>query len=231
MRRAALPARYGAEWRGEFERRVAPLLRPGVRILDVGSGRRPAIPSAQRPPGCLYVGLDISLDELRSAPAGSYDQMRPGDVAELRPELEGRFDLAVSWQVLEHVKPLDAALENIRRYLVPGGVLVALLSGKFSLFAMLNQAVPHSVAVWAMRRLLGRDPRTVFPAHYDRCWHDALRRMTTKWSEVEIRSRFAGAGYFAFLPPLQRLYLVYENWAARRGHRNLATHYLIRARR
>jgi SAM-dependent methyltransferase len=207
------------------------MLRPGVRILDVGSGRRPAVPIGRRPPGCVYVGLDISLDELRSAPPGSYDEMLAGDVVQFRSELEGRFDLAVSWQVLEHVKPLDAALENVRQYLVPGGVLVAQLSGKFSAFALLNQVVPHRVAVWAMRRLLGRDSRTVFPAHYDGCWYGALRRMTTGWSAVEIRSRYAGAGYFGFLPPLQRLYLVYENWAARRGHRNLATHYLIHARR
>jgi hypothetical protein len=36
--------------------------------------------------------------------------------------------------------------------------------------------------------------------------------------------------YWRFFSPLQRAYLVYEDWAAA-GHKNLATHYLVDARR
>lgn len=224
-------ARYLEGWLQPWEEKVARELRPGIRILDVGSGRRPAIPRDQRPADCRYVGLDLSMDELLAAPPGSYDEMVASDVAVFQPELADRFDLVLSWQVLEHVKPLAAALENIRHYLAPGGTLLAHLSGRFSAFALLNQLLPHRLSVWALKRLLRRDPRTVFPAHYDNCWYGALVRITTPWTEAEVLPRYRGSGYFKFLGVLERAYLVYEDWTINRDHRNLATHYLISARR
>jgi SAM-dependent methyltransferase len=171
------------------------------------------------------------MDELESAPPRSYDEIVAGDIVEFRPELRDRFDLVVSWQVLEHVRPLSEALENIRRYLVPGGTFVAQLSGRFSVFALVNRLIPRRVGLWALASLLGRNPHSVFPAYYDQCWHDALVRLTSHWHSVEILPRYAGSGYLAFIPPLQRTYRLYENWLARRNYRNLATHYLISARR
>lgn len=171
------------------------------------------------------------MDELRAAPPGSYDEMIGANVTTFRADLADRFDLVVSWQVLEHVKPLETALENMHGYLVPGGALVAQLSGRFAAFALLNMLIPHRVGVWVIGRLLGRDPQSVFPAHYDQCWYTALVRIMAPWTEADILPRYRGAGYFRFLNVLKNAYLLYEDWTVRRGYRNLATHYLISARR
>jgi SAM-dependent methyltransferase len=224
-------ARYLEPWLQPWDESVARELRPGIRILDVGSGRRPAVPPDARPPGTTYVGLDISMEELEAAPPGSYDDLVAADVVMFQPQLVGRFDLVLSWQVLEHVKPLDAAIENIRQYLEPGGVFLAQLSGRFSAFGLLNQVIPHRVGTWFLKHLLGRDPKTVFPAHYDQCWYTALVRLTSTWDRADIHARYRGSGYFRFLGVAERAYLVYEDWALRRGHKNLATHYFITARR
>ncbi|MGI8554393.1 MAG: class I SAM-dependent methyltransferase [Dehalococcoidia bacterium] len=221
------PPRYDV-WYSEFEDRVQAALKPGVQVLDVGSGRRPSLSVERRPPGCLYAGLDLSAIELQQAPSGSYDEVHVGDVVKYIPEFDNRFDLIVSWQVLEHVKPLDVALENLRRYLRPGGQLVAQMSGTFSLFGVINRLVPQRLGLWAMKHLLDRDPETVFPAYYDRCWYAALDRTLLLWTEREIISRYNAAGYFGFWRPLQAAYIVYEDWTYRNNHRNLATHYLIR---
>jgi len=167
---------------------------------------------------------------LQLAVPGSYDEVWVRDAAVRIPELEDRFDLILSYQVLEHVKPLDVVLQNLHSYLRPGGRFVALLSGKFSVFGVINSLVPQQLGVSAMAKFLGRAPDSVFPAYYHRCWYGAMEQMLRAWGAKEIRPLYRGAGYFAFSSVLQRLYVAYENWAAR-GKRNLATHYLVVAHR
>ena len=222
-----LPARYAKRWKVPFFERIETAIVPGVAILDVGSGRMPTIPPDQRPSGCRYVGLDISATELHAAPAGSYDETVVGDLTECVPRLKGRFDLIVSWQVLEHVAPLESALQNLHAYLRPGGRLVSQLSGSFAVFALMGRFIPHSVSVRLMEGLLGIEPETKFPTRFDRCYHRPLERLLSEWQAHEIVPRYRAGGYFAFSSPLLRLYLVYENWTARTHRRNLATHYII----
>jgi SAM-dependent methyltransferase len=209
--------------------RYQPYLCDGITILDVGSGRTPAIPVAQRPNNCRYLGLDIDADELAMALSGSYDDQYEQDLREHYRELDGQVDLAISWQVLEHIEPLADALANIRAYLKPGGQFVALLSGRNAHFALINRFVPERIGVFAMKRLLNRPPDTVFRAHYDSCTYSGLSALMGSWSEVKIIPLYRGAGYFSFLRPLARLYLVYEDWAAYSGKKDLATHYMITA--
>lgn len=223
--------RYAVRWRDAFDDAATPFLATNVVVLDIGSGRQPTISPEDRPAACRYVGFDISEGELELAGEDAYDGIVVGDIAKHDPSLAGRFDLALSWQVLEHVRPVDRAFANIYSYLRPGGVVVAQLSGKFSLFAFANQLVPRSVGLRLLHRLLGRDARTVFPAYYHRCYATALERTLIDWSDVRIVPRFRGASYFTFSPTVQELYLRYEDWAMRGGRDNLATHYLVVAKK
>ncbi len=222
-----LPARYHEPWRGAFDQRFVGALVPGVRILDMGAGRSPCIEPRDRPPQANYVGLDLSAEELDAAPPGSYDEAWCGAIEDHRVELDGRFDLVISWQVLEHVRSLPDSLANIRRYLRPGGLFVAQLSGRFSVTSVLNALIPRRPAVWAMEKLLGRHPETVFPAPYDHCWHSALVRLGEGWGSFDVRPRYCNAIYFNFSRPLQQGYLAFENALAARHLDNLAPHYLI----
>ena len=223
--------RYSVDWVGHFLEAVERRLDPGAEILDVGPGPSPTLPVERRPAACTYVAMDLSASELERAPADAYDEVMIGDAAVPVPSLDGRFDLIVSWQVLEHVKDLPATLENLRRYLVPGGSLVALFSGSYSVFGALNRLIPARAGVLAMKLLLDRDPDTVFPAYYDSCYEGALKKILASWSTWEIEPLYRGATYFRFSSVLQRAYTVYEDWACTRGHRNLATHYLLTAQR
>jgi len=80
-------------------------------------------------------------------------------------------------------------------------------------------------------RLRRRPIDTVFPAHYDHCTERGLRESFSRWSEVHVLPLWRGADYFAPLPRLRSLYVRYEDWAIGRGLDNLATNYVVAARK
>ncbi len=221
-----LPARYSEPWRREFHARLDCVLAPDIQVLDVGAGASPALPVNSRPPGCCYIGLDVSATELEKAMPGSYGETIVADVTTRIPELEHRFDVVVSLDVLEHLTDVELALENLRTYLRPGGALLACMSARYSAFAVVNRLVPLRFGIWATKHLLSRE-REPFPARYDRCYYSALEEILRSWREFEIVPFYRAAEYFYFSRALQRLYVRYEDWALEGGHRNLATHYLV----
>jgi SAM-dependent methyltransferase len=223
--------RYADNWRQNFALQYQPYLREGMTILDVGSGRAPAIPIEQRPASSRYIGLDISSEELELAPSGSYNERFVRDLKDHDPALDDQIDLAISWQVLEHVEPLGDAIENVHAYLKPGGHFVVLLSGRNSHFAVINRLMPEKIGVFAMKYLLKRPPESVFRAHYDACTHSGLAALLANWDHVEIKSLFRGARYLGFFPPAVAIYTKYEDWALRSGKHDLATHYVVIARK
>jgi SAM-dependent methyltransferase len=226
-----LPPRYAADTLDRrFRAELEAALSEAPAILDVGAGARPVLAPDDRPPGCTYVGLDIGAEELAKAPRNSYDECVVGDVAHFEPDLRGRFDLALSWMVLEHVESLPGALDNLRSYLRPGGRLVAQLAGAFSLAALANRVVPASLARRFLHRTQGRSAGEVFPARYDHCWFTALERLLEQgWRSPSVVPLYTGVFYLAFSAPLRAAYLAYEEWAWRRGRHNLAPYYLITA--
>ncbi len=226
-----LPPRYATDtWHVPFEPRLHEALQPGVRVLDVGAGARPMVAPHDRPEGCTYVGLDVDGDELAKAPPGSYDRIVVGDVCTLHDDLVDSFDLVLTWLTMEHVRPVPTALHNLSRYQRPGGRFLAYLAGGRSLHAVLNRLLPNRVAKTGLQRLLGRVPETVFPAHYDHCTYDDLRRIAdVSWTTARVEPLFTGGWYFSFSPLLRAPYLAYEEWAYTGDHRNLATYYLIDA--
>lgn len=227
VRAGELPERYAEPWGRPFFEAAAPSLVPGVRILDIGSGKRPTLPPEERPSDGRYTGMDISAKELDAAPGGAYDETIVGDISSRRPELENRFELILSWQVLEHVPSMADALENMRAYLEPGGRMVSQVSGSLAVYSLLARIMPHAVSSRLMARLLGADPGDKFPTRYDRCRASKLEPLLERWSEHGLTPLYKAGAYFRFSRPLERIYIRYEDWTERREHRDLATHYVI----
>lgn len=223
--------RYAEYWGTEFWEHVNRSLANAGAVLDVGSGRRPTIPPEQRPAGVHYTGLDISADELALAPDNAYDETVAADAAEIVPGLVGRFDLILSWQVLEHVENLPRAAASLHAYARPGGTVVAMLSGRYAAYAVANRLLPQGLARRFVARLRRRPADTVFPAHYDHCDERGLREAFSCWDRVEVIPLWRGADYFERVPWLLGAYLRYEDLAIRRGWTGLATNYTVIAER
>src|SRR5205807_7291867 len=121
---------------------------------------------------------------------GSYDETVVTDVGAHIPSLDERFDLVLSRYVLEHVKSMSAAMENVRRYLKPGGTMVSIIPGAWAAFAVLNRVLPRRVSRGLMHMLHGRPADTVFPAYYDRCSFSALQDTMASWTTSEVVPTF-----------------------------------------
>jgi len=223
-------SRFDTYWE-EILALFEPGMDPGCRILDVGAGRTPFLSPDKRPAGCTYVGLDVSRSELESSAPGSYDEFVVGSVCQAIEQLEGQFDVVISWQLLEHVKPLDDALANIRSYLRPGGQFLGQLSGAFSYFALAGRVLPTRAVGAIVRVAQRRDPITVFPAYYHHCWAGAIERIMSDWTSAEVIPRWFGDAYLTRSRMLLAANAAYEHWAMKGGRANLATHYLINAYR
>ena len=100
--------------------------RSGERVLDVGSGPgflAAAIAEATGPSGAVC-GVDVSEPLLsfarRHCAHLPWVQLHHADATQL-PFPDRSFDAAISTQVLEYVRDVDAALAEIHRVLRPGG--------------------------------------------------------------------------------------------------------------
>jgi SAM-dependent methyltransferase len=134
----------------ELDRWGAEQTRP--RVLDAGCGGQMYL----RLGGDAYVvGLDIDPGELERNER--IDERIVGDLQTCPLPLEG-FDLIVCWDVLEHVSDPRLALENLRRALRPGGLLVVGSPNVLSLKGLVTKATPF----W-LHRMLYRRISTIHP--------------------------------------------------------------------
>ncbi|KZZ93594.1 Methyltransferase type 11 [Ascosphaera apis ARSEF 7405] len=143
---------------------VLPVLRPDMKILDVGCGPGSiTIDFAQRCPQGHVIGVEYIEDPLPGARAGAEAaglkniEFQVGDVHDL-PFPDDTFDLVHVHQVLQHVDDPVHALKEMRRVCKPGGIVAARESDALSWY-------PDSegIALWAatdkkMRADKGGDP-------------------------------------------------------------------------
>ena len=216
-----------------FRERILPgLLKPGLRVLDVGGGKNPILDVGVKQQYDLRItGVDICETELRQAPAGVYDDVVVGDIANVA--LPGRFDLIVSNTVLEHVEDTSAALANMSAALTSDGAVAHFMPNRHALFATAGRWMGNGL----VRRLLHSTyPETRrqagFPAYYNRCTPSAMTRLcrSVGLTDIEVTPFFASE-YFRFFTPLHLLDLVRQNLTMWCRARMLCETFAIVARR
>jgi SAM-dependent methyltransferase len=141
-------------------------------VLEVGGGRYPAFKQADvEALGVRYTVSDILQSELDLAPDWAdkfvFDitTKDPSEIASHR----GRYDVAFSKWVMEHVSDYRLAYSNIHSILANGGIYIAWHPVLFSAPFVLNRLIPEQ---WSSRLLRlafshrNDDQLPKFPAHY-----------------------------------------------------------------
>jgi SAM-dependent methyltransferase len=123
--------------------------KPDVSILEAGCGSSTKM---DLPPHARIIGIDISQKQLdRNA---MLSEKILGDIQSF-PLPSGRFDMVISWFVLEHVAEPLKALENFATSLKSNGLIVLALPNVFSLKGFVTKLTPHFVHVIFYRYILG----------------------------------------------------------------------------
>ncbi len=110
----------------EYERKmvdrlsdIAPLLRNGMRILEIGCAEGELGRCIKAMVNVEYVGIELSADAY--AAAQHLDRVSRQVAAELD---ESHFDLILSFHVLEHIPSIAAEMKQWHRLLQPSGMLM-----------------------------------------------------------------------------------------------------------
>lgn len=122
-------------------RLVQPILRPDMRVLEIGSGIG-ALLNFLHADGINVIGIEPGASGFGFMPAMNTAIATAGEAArcltlgaeDLDPGAHGTFDLIFSTNVMEHIPDLEAAFRGMARVLAPGGTMV---------HACPNYAVPY----------------------------------------------------------------------------------------
>jgi SAM-dependent methyltransferase len=137
-------------------------IKPGMKILDVGSGRGWfSLEASAR--GAKVTALDLSAENLkRIRELDPQIDTLLGDACDIPGEPQD-YDLIVALEVLEHIPDPALALSSIRSKLKPGGILLLTVPYKefikSSLCIHCNRKTPHNAHLHSfdapgLRRLL-----------------------------------------------------------------------------
>lgn len=197
------PRSWQIDGNRDFLDRIVPdHLESGIHLIDIGGGRTPALrPDQKRAHGARVTAIDSSETELKAAPEGSYDDMRVGDIVQIRGTGEG--DLLICQALLEHVPDVEAAFEGLSSFLKPGGTALVFVPSRYAVYAFLNRLLPER---WKKTLLFmifpGSRESQGFPAWYDRCTPDQIGRLADchGFDILERHLYFKNIYFAAWLP-------------------------------
>ncbi len=139
-------ARLDHPWivrRFEVLRRLAdPLIRPASAVAEFGCGHGLVQRQVEDFYGLPVSGFDLNAAALRQT-ASRFSPVCCYDLREQCPEYEGRFDLILLFDVLEHIQDELEFLRALEFHLAPAGEVLINVPAFDSLFSGYDRAVGH----------------------------------------------------------------------------------------
>jgi 2-polyprenyl-3-methyl-5-hydroxy-6-metoxy-1,4-benzoquinol methylase len=118
-----------------------PLDRP-LRVLDVGGGRGVLRDQVEAATAWTVDLVELNLPALGAASPGRGRHLYY-DVLERSPDMVGRYDAAILFDVIEHVEAPRPLLDAVAQHVKPGGWLLVNVPALESLFSAFDEASGH----------------------------------------------------------------------------------------
>ena len=164
----------------------------GKRVLDLGC--RSGALSRHFLDGNQVVGLDVDRVALAKAAELGIEPVVT-DAEDPLPFPDGSFDAVVAGELLEHLRFPDAVVNEARRVLRPGGVIVG--------------SVPNAFRLQSRLRFLRGRPPEDDPTHLHMFSPDALRALLAGFGNVRLE--FVGGRFRRLHPRLLARDLVFSS--------------------
>ena len=113
-----------------------------LKVLDVGCGTGITCRQLARHTRWIFDGADLNLNALTRCDVGG-GRILYYDLLEERPEFKDAYDVAILFDVLEHIEETQPFLKAVFYHLKPGGVLLVNVPALMSLFGVYDEVAGH----------------------------------------------------------------------------------------
>ena len=113
-----------------------------LRVFDVGCGTGITARQLARTTSWVFDGADLNVEALKRC-GGGLERVLYYDVLEKREEFRDRYDIAILFDVIEHIEEPKPFLEAVFFHLKPGGILLVNVPALMSLFSVYDTVAGH----------------------------------------------------------------------------------------
>jgi SAM-dependent methyltransferase len=116
--------------------------RQRLRVFDVGCGTGITARQLGRTTNWVFEGADLNLDALKRC-TGGVERVLYYDVLEKREEFRERYDVAILFDVIEHIEHTRPFLDAVFFHLKPGGTVLVNVPALMVLFSKYDRVAGH----------------------------------------------------------------------------------------
>jgi ubiquinone/menaquinone biosynthesis C-methylase UbiE len=224
-------------WNQElYGRQVCTCLRPGIRWLDFGCGKRLLCGGLEKLESQMasfpFVGMDPCWQNLNEQQHAAWRVQADGHHLPFRDE---SFDLITANMVMEHLKVPDLVFREMERVLAPGGTILLhtpnlknyLVAGNRVLSKVLSTAV-HTALVRTSEK---RTEEEIYPTFYRANTPARLRALVSSDLDIKIEALPGPRPFFHNFAPLALFELFMTRLSQLRPLQSFGTTLLVSIRK